>query len=124
MDEPGDFLPRVLETLALKASGRSSERRGAPRFGLHGSAQMIPMDDNCFPRSCLVRVRDVSAKGIGVIASEKLPAGSKFALHFDDGTRPDCRLRVTCQAEHCQRVGESAHRIGAKVVQVESAIAA
>lgn len=116
MDSAADFLPRVLETLAHSASGRTHERRRAPRFGLHGAAEMTPLDRNYFPRAHPVRVRDVSADGIGVITTEKFSAGAQFVLHFKADSRSQRPLRVMCLAQHVQRVGENAHRIGAKVI--------
>ncbi len=116
MDQPADFLPRVLHTLAHSASARAQERRNAPRFGLHGLAEMVPIDQNHFPRRHSVRVRDVSATGIGVIASEKFDEGTQFELHFDGGAHSDRPLRVICLAQHCQRVSDNSHRIGARVI--------
>jgi hypothetical protein len=106
---------------ALKSDGgrHFDEKRGRPRVGVRGRVQIAPLRaDGRHFEAFEVWVRDLSARGIGILHSRPLHPGTRFDAIFH---RPDASPMVLGYVvAQVNRVNDELYTIGAHLVAVES----
>jgi hypothetical protein len=105
---------------ALKSDGgrHFDEKRGRPRVGVRGRVEIAPLraDGRRFA-AFEVWVRDLSARGIGILHSRPLHPGTRFDAIFH---RPDAAPMVlTYEVAQVNGVNDELYTIGAHLVAVE-----
>ena len=90
---------------------RSKDKRVAPRVGVRMQALVIPCTPTHVPQTHLLRIRDISVTGIGLVHSEALLAGSYFLAGFQRGNGET--LLVLYRVVRCGSIGHRQFSIGA-----------
>lgn len=87
---------------------KSTEKRKHPRVGFCAQLEMLVPGQ---PKPSLVRVRDISIAGIGILTHEPFEKGSEIVLQLleKDGSPKLLRCTVT----HCKKVAQGLFSIGA-----------
>jgi hypothetical protein len=102
---------------ALKSDGRADrEKRTEPRVGLAGDSTLVTVDETGKRVSDLIRVRDVSRSGIGLIANQKLSAKQRFVLQLQ--YHNDEPLWMVCFTAYCRAIEGGRFTVGAKIEQL------
>jgi hypothetical protein len=106
-------LSELINSLRSNPRG-ASEKRTQPRVGLCASAEIVVRDATTgFGIDRLqIRVRDVSAGGIGLLCPRRFTPGEKFSLILD-GVQPGTEQEAGCTVTYCRKVGTDLHLIGA-----------
>jgi hypothetical protein len=106
-------LAELINSLRSNPKG-ASEKRTQPRVGLRASAEIIVRDpvSGFGLERVAIRIRDVSAGGIGILCPRRLAPGEKFALVLH-GARPGTEQEAECMVTYCRKVGTDLHLIGA-----------
>lgn len=116
---PERFRAIVASLRSDAACGRNAEQRAEPRVGLRTTATIVLRADasGSITRR-QVRVRDVSAGGMGLIADEPIAPDGTFVLDLRDAR---ARVTLVCRAVRCQSLGNGLFRIGARFEQCKEA---
>jgi hypothetical protein len=94
---------------AVAARKKGRERRLATRFPLNSSAELIRVPSSSRTAPIKVKVKDVSATGVGVMYSEPLPLGEKYVVKEPTISRRKSVLFTVVRAD---QVGENNYSIG------------
>jgi hypothetical protein len=90
---------------------RQADKRTAPRVGLRMKLQIIPCIPTKTPQKLLLRIRDISGSGIGLLHSEPMLPGTFFLAGFLRGNGQS--LMVLYRVVRCKSVGHRQFTIGA-----------
>ena len=75
-----DAFNQIVHSLKSDEGRRFNEKRSKPRVGVRGRVSIVLLgNDSVGEKTLPVWVRDVSATGIGILLTEPLPHGSRFA---------------------------------------------
>ena len=88
---------------------KGSERRRATRFPLNSQAELIRVPSSSRTAPVKVKVRDVSATGVGVVHTEPLPLGEKYVVKERTLSKRKSVLFTVVRADP---VGENSYSIG------------
>jgi hypothetical protein len=114
-----DQFEQILGSLrSFKASGDNNDKRRSPRVGLRMNATLIACNTGHAAQPHTVRVRDVSAEGIGLTHVEALAAGSYFIVAFRRSAGEV--LSVLYRVAHCHRMSDRAFAVGGMLERVLS----
>ena len=94
-----------------KARKRPSDHRQAPRVGLRMQALIIPCTPTNQPQTHMLRIRDISVSGIGLVHTEAMLAGSYFLAGFQRANGET--LLVLYRVVRCNAIGHRQFSIGA-----------
>jgi hypothetical protein len=104
----------MFEAIVKNLKGSAPEgrdKRREPRAGLCGKADMIPISlDQRVAKSCLVRVRDLSPRGIGLVHNKRLGVDTQFAIQLPCGN--NARITVVYTVRHCKTLSPDLFSIG------------
>ena len=95
----------------------AGQRRREPRVGVRAPVTLIPLtnDAGLGATPVAVRVRDLSAGGIGFLHSTKVSLDAQFVALLPHGEHS---VAVLCQVAYYQPLGERLVGVGAKFVRV------
>ena len=88
---------------------KGAERRLATRFPLNSSAELIRVPSSSRTAPIKVKVKDVSATGVGVVHSEPLPLGEKYVVKEPTISRRKSVLFTVVRAD---QIDENNYSIG------------
>jgi hypothetical protein len=97
-------------------SQRDKDKRREPRVGMAGEADLITVNAEGRRIAGLVRVRDISAAGVGLSFNQPLAQGQRFVLQLQAGKRE--RLWLVCHAAYSRKIGGGSYSVGARIKQV------
>jgi hypothetical protein len=104
---------------ALRSDQQSGEeRRVAPRVGLRAEVDVLLRPVPGAPR-VLMRCRDLSVGGIGLVYDHALPPGHEFLVRLP-AARGQPAVLVSCVTVHSRELDEKLFAIGARVVRTLS----
>jgi HD-like signal output (HDOD) protein len=98
------------------AGGSSPDKRRAARHARDGVITVYPCRDGQPGKGLPARFHNASTKGIGLSINEPLPPGDQFLVRLPQPEGPAASILYTVL--RCERVGESAYRIGAELTCV------
>jgi hypothetical protein len=116
----------ILASLRSYEQGnRTVEKRRAPRVGMRMTAMMVRCGqrrsaNGAAPAASEVKIRNISAEGIGLTVSEPIGQGEYVILGFRRSTRE--LLSILYKIAHCQRLSERTYAVGARFVRVITAV--
>jgi len=111
----GKIFSQIVESLKSdKASGK--DKRLEPRVGLGGDAPMFTINEAGQRASGIVRVRDVSRSGIGLIGEHELATKQRFVVQLEH--EDDEPLWLVCTTAYCRALDGGHFTIGARISQV------
>jgi hypothetical protein len=87
---------------------KGAERRRATRFPLNSSAELIRVPSSSRAAPIKVKVKDVSATGIGVMYNEPLPLGERYVVKESTISRRKSVLFTVVRAD---QIGENNYSI-------------
>lgn len=103
---------------ALKSDkGSEREKRASPRVGLRAQVEILLKPGTRTP-PVLMRVRDLSASGIGLVYSKELAVGAEFVARMPGGL--DGPVHISCIVAYCRKVASDTYSIGGRIVRVLS----
>lgn len=108
----------VASLRSFSDSSRTSEKRRSPRVGLRMTATLVVFGTGVDARRQEVKIRDLSAEGVGMTRTEPIPQGTYFVLMFRRGIGD--WLSVLYRATHCERLSDRAFAVGARLDRVIS----
>lgn len=73
-------------TLQERSKTADANRRKTPRIQKNGSVRIIECEHGILQRPVTVKIRDVSAMGIGIFHSKPIAEGKQFLVELADGT--------------------------------------
>jgi hypothetical protein len=88
---------------------KGSERRRATRFPLNSSAELIRVPSSSRTAPIKVKVKDVSATGVGITHTDPLPIGEKYVVKEPTISRRKSVLFTVVRAD---QIGENNYSIG------------
>jgi hypothetical protein len=101
---------------ALKSdSHRDKDKRREPRVGMAGEADLVTVGENGKRAAGKVRVRDISASGIGIVFSQNLNKDQRFVIQLESAAGEPVWL--VCLTAYCKKANGN-FSIGAKIKQV------
>ncbi|MGF1634240.1 MAG: PilZ domain-containing protein [Phycisphaerae bacterium] len=108
---------QVIEQILTIRSDTPTRRqqRKHPRVGARLKAVIAPctVDDNGI-KPLVVRIRDISARGIGLVSSRRLAKGHQFTLFISQADSKS--VRVICAVRHCRALPDGSFTIGASMI--------
>ncbi|HET6249422.1 MAG TPA: HDOD domain-containing protein [Tepidisphaeraceae bacterium] len=107
--------PRLLELALNRRAARTSNQRRSQRLAREGTLPLYPCARGVLGREMRVRLRDLSACGIGVIHSKAMSRGSQFVICLPQPGGSAKSLLYT--AVRCESAGSKFH-IGAELRSV------
>lgn len=90
---------------------RQSDKRTAPRVGLRMQLRIIPCIPTKTPQKHLLRIRDISVSGIGLIHTEPMLPGTFFLAGFQRANGES--LLVLYRVVRCMYLGHRQYTVGA-----------
>ncbi len=112
MEPTSDLFERVIGALVAAKSPPANERREGPRVAIAGTVRLYRFNaSGGLADAEPARVRDLSARGLGLIYHGALAPGTTFVLEMGRGEQT---VTALCLAMHCTRFDPDLHRIGAK----------
>lgn len=110
------FSQIVKDLVSDNGSDLARQQRCEPRVGVRAKAHILPVGASATPLP--VRVRDLSAGGMGLLVPRELAAGQLFLLLLPKaGTHPP--LRLACRVMHCHMFAEDLFAVGARFASRE-----
>jgi hypothetical protein len=106
---PGPSSPTPAPTPATPKRKTGRERRRATRVPLNSSAELIRVPSSSRTAPIKVKVRDVSATGVGIQHTEALPLGEKYVVKESTISR---RKNVLFTVVRADQLGENNYSIG------------
>ncbi len=118
-----EHLAAVLDSLgATGVQKENEENRRAPRRGIQARASIVMHDssNNSSPNRPAIPVvlRDVSARGVGLLYLESMELGTQFVLNVPRGK--SAPLTVLCTVAHSRALQKELFAIGAEFTCVLS----
>ena len=103
---------RIIESIRSYPKGEDKrDKRQQPRVGFTGFAEIVLCAPGSSRKPILVRVRDLSNSGIGVLHHKAIAVGEQFVLNLNTASPSDTAL--LCTVMRCQRIEENLFGIGA-----------
>lgn len=110
------FSQIVKDLVSDGLSDLGRQQRREPRVGVSARAHILPIPESATPLP--VRVRDLSAGGMGLLVPRELSAGELFLLLLPKaGSLPP--LRLACTVAHCQIIAADLFAVGARFASRE-----
>jgi hypothetical protein len=97
-------------------SHRDKDKRREPRVGMAAEADFVTVTEAGKRIAGVVRVRDVSARGIGLFLSKQIDKHQRFVLQLY--TTKQEPVWLVCQAAYCRQVDGGRFSVGAKIHQL------
>ena len=98
----------IMQSLRSDAAcGRNAEQRSEPRVGLRSRATILISHGNRISRR-VVRVRDISLSGIGLVCDDPIAEGTAVLVHLPGLPASS----IICRVVHCDELDGGVHRIG------------
>ena len=88
---------------------KGSDRRRAPRTCVTAGAELFPCPASTRTAPLAVRVRDISATGVGIVHEGPLPLGQKYVVKQDSSLSQESRLYTVVRSD---RQGDGCFSIG------------
>ncbi|QOV92201.1 PilZ domain-containing protein [Humisphaera borealis] len=103
---------QVIKGLKGDPGRGSRELRRQPRVGIRSRHLIFPdLLEDYANDGLMVRIRDLSVAGIGLISPRVLPRGSSFLMKFT--TQEYVNVRLYYKVMHCPVIGSGQFNIGA-----------
>jgi hypothetical protein len=96
-------------------SHRDKDKRQEPRVGMAGEAELVTVGENGKRMAGKVRVRDISASGIGLFFAHSLNKDQRFVIQLQSSTGEPVWL--VCLTAYCKRASSN-FSVGARIKQV------
>jgi hypothetical protein len=93
-----------------KKTKKGSERRRATRVPLDAQAELMSVPSSSRTAPIKVKIKDVSATGVGVVHSEPLPLGQKYVVK--ESTTIAKRKSVLYTVVRADPIGDNSYSIG------------
>jgi len=94
----------------------SREKRREPRVGMAGEVEFVTMDETGKCVDGLVKIRDVSRSGVGLLCTKKFAAQQRFVVQLLSAKREP--IWLVCTTAYCRRVQEERFSIGGRIIQL------
>lgn len=111
MELPRPVFESITRSAGLRLEPRRDEHRKAKRIPLQQKTVIVPLDGRKQYTPLNVRIRDLSARSVGLLSSQALTGGSRFALHLQDASGRE--YWVECQVQRCHSTGGPSFVLGA-----------
>lgn len=109
---------QILASLKSDALKDRSKRR-EPRVGLAGEAEFVTVNESGTRSAGLVRLRDVSRSGIGLLFNQAMAAKQHFVLRLHSYV--DEPIWLVCSTAYCRPIESGQFAVGARIIQLLSA---
>jgi hypothetical protein len=97
-------------------SHRDKDKRREPRVGMAGEAQFVTMTAEGKRIAGMVKVRDVSRSGLGLLFAQQIPAQQRFVVQLASSSGEP--IWVVCNSTHCRRIEGDVFSVGARILQL------
>jgi len=111
----------VRQLRSERPQGRGSERRTSPRVGLRAQARLIECRTSSDPMVLNVWVRDISAEGVGLLASESVAPGTSLVLSLPTAKRKNTTLDLLFLTVRCETLNIGQFIVGARFQRIITA---
>lgn len=101
--------PATAAAPAAPPRKKGSERRRATRFPVNSQAELIRVPSSSRAAPIKVKVKDISATGVGITHTEPLPIGEKYVVKEPTISRRERVLFTVVRADH---IGDNNYSIG------------
>jgi hypothetical protein len=119
MELSGEMFEQLLAALRGDAPVGSKERRGSPRVGVRATIRgVLRQPDKQEIEEITLTLRDLSRNGLGLVHSQKVAIGSRFAVQLPNEGRP--AITLLCTVANCRQMTEELWLLGASFTQVLS----
>ena len=112
---------QIVTSLRSDAAHGQHEKRRSPRVGLRMQVTVVPCVAGQPVKQQEMKIRDVSADGIGLIGTEPAKVGDYFLAVFRRATKET--LTVLYRVVNCRQHTDRQYAIGAKLDRVVAATA-
>ena len=109
-----EMFDQIVGSLKSDSHGGKDKRR-EPRVGMAGEADLVTVGENGKRTAGKVRIRDVSATGIGLTFTHPLQKEQRFVIQLE--STKGGHVWLVCLAAYCKR-GMGSYTIGARIKQV------
>jgi hypothetical protein len=92
------------------------DKRREPRVGLAAEADFVTVDETGGRVAGVLRVRDISASGIGLLFPRQMNPNQRFVLQIY--SRQGEAVWLVCLTTYCRRKDGGTFSVGAKISQV------
>jgi hypothetical protein len=101
----------------LKSDGvRDKDKRREPRVGMAGEADFVTIAGDGTRQAGVVRIRDVSRQGIGLLFNQHIPPQQRFVVQLESiNGQP---IWLVCNAAYCRKTDMGRFSVGARIMQV------
>ncbi len=114
-----DAFNQIIHSLKSDVGRRFNEKRQKPRVGVRGRIPIVTLEaDGAGGESFEVWVRDISANGIGILHTQPLKPGRRFAACFY--RHDDHPLTLTYVVAHAKAAVKGLYQIGGRLVSVDN----
>jgi hypothetical protein len=97
-------------------SHREKDKRREPRVGLAAEADYVMVNEKGKRVAGVLRVRDVSVSGVGLVFPQEMPKKQRFVVQLKK--KNDDPLWLICLTAHCRKVDGNFYSVGARIEQV------
>jgi hypothetical protein len=97
-------------------SHRDKDKRREPRVGMAGEVEFVTMDETGRRVAGLVKVRDISRSGVGLLFNQQLTPQQRFVIQLASGNGEP--IWLVCTTAYCRRVEMGRFSIGARIMQL------
>jgi hypothetical protein len=109
-----EMYDQILRGLKSDSHGGKDKRR-EPRVGMAGEADLVTVGDDGKRAAGKVRVRDISATGVGLTFTRPMTKGQRFVIQLESSKGEPVWL--VCLTVYC-RAGIGSFSIGGRIKQV------
>jgi hypothetical protein len=106
---------QILASLKSDALKDRSKRR-EPRVGLAGEAEFVTVNEFGNRSAGLVRLRDVSRGGIGLLFNQPMAVKQHFVIRL--ASHVDEPIWLVCSTAYCRPIESGQFAVGARVIQL------
>jgi hypothetical protein len=97
-------------------SHRDKDKRREPRVGMAGEVEFVTVDESGKRIAGLVKVRDVSRSGVGLLCTKQVSAQQRFVIQLASSNGEP--IWLVCSTAYCRQVEMGRFSIGARIVQL------
>jgi hypothetical protein len=115
-----ELFQQIVDGLRSDRDPVHGERRTTPRVGLRAQVDVLLNPGAPGPPAPPVRmrVRDVSASGIGLLHNRELLAGTEFVVRLPSGRAEQATVHIAYVVAHCRRAAIDTYTVGGRIVRV------
>jgi hypothetical protein len=115
MQLSAELYQQIVDALRSDSS-RDRDKRTAPRVGLRAQVKILPPIGVRAPAE-LMRCRNLSASGIGLMHNKEMRSGSEFIASLP-ATGLAAPVHISCIVVHCRKLSPDLFTIGGRIIRV------